>query len=303
MKALPTAIAAVAAVSALTFTAMPTAAAASSKTCGKDDAKGLEAVALTKSGRLLCLDVDSPEDARSLGKVDGLDEGTKLVGIDYRPQNGKLYGLGSNGAIYRISAKDADASRVVDGLTNVMGGAAVSLDGTAFGVDFNSTVDRLRVISNTGQNLRINVADGVTNVDTELNIPPSPTAPAMPSVDGLTGAAYTNNDKLTKTNTATTLFDVDTDREQLSIQSPANGGAVAATGKFGRNVDPDSGFDIYSKLKKGQARSNVAYAALSNGSRSTLYKVDLLDGSLSSQGKFDRNRGEIIGLALPLDQD
>ena len=45
------------------------------------------------------------------------------------------------------------------------------LQGTSFGVDFNPTVDRLRIISDTGQNLRTNVADGSTNVDGTLNIP------------------------------------------------------------------------------------------------------------------------------------
>ena len=37
----------------------------------------------------------------------------------------------------------------------------VALEGTSFGVDFNPTVDRLRVISDTGQNLRVNVDDGI----------------------------------------------------------------------------------------------------------------------------------------------
>ena len=39
----------------------------------------------------------------------------------------------------------------------------IPLDGTVFGVDFNPAADRLRIISDTGQNLRHNVnAGGVT---------------------------------------------------------------------------------------------------------------------------------------------
>lgn len=297
MKAVPTAFVALAAVSALTFTAMPSAtAAAGSKTCGKDKAKGLEAVALTKDNRLLCLKVADPDDARSLGKVKGLDAGTKLIGIDFSAENNKLYGVGSNGAIYTIALKSAKASKV-----STITGA--TLEGTSFGVDFNPTSNALRIISNTGQNLRIAmVATGAAMEDPDLTNPavaPNPAAVAL----GVTGAAYTNTDKVTKANTGTSLFDIDTTNDRVALQAPANPGTLNPTGKLGRNVDPDNGFDIYSVLKKGQARSNLAYAALSNGSRSTLYKVDLLDGSLSSQGTFDKNRGEIIGLALLLDQD
>ena len=300
MKSLTAAVLSAAALGAVTLTAMPSAEAASA--CGKGGAR-LEAVALTKGGQLLCLDVRNPGNARSLGKVDNLDSGTKLVGIDFRPENGKLYGLGSNGAIYTVDAKTADATKVAAGLKNASGGDAVALSGTSFGIDFNPAVDRLRVISDTGQNLRINVADGVTNVDTGLTNPPTPPAtPPGPGASGVTGAAYTNNDKLVKTTTGTTLFDVDSAADRVSIQSPANGGTLAPTGGLGRDVDADNGFDIYSKVRNGVAQQNVAYAALSNGARSTLYKVDLLDGSLRSLGQFNKNRGEIIGLTLPLNQ-
>lgn len=291
---MPTALAAVAAVSALTFGAMPTATAASNKTCGKDKSKGLEAVALTKNGRLLCVDVDNPGKARSLGKVDGLTAGTTLIGIDYRAQNGKLYGVGSNGDIYTISAKDADATKVAT-MSTVPAGAA-------FGIDFNPTVDRLRVISDTGKNYRVDVTTGATTTDGDLTNPVPPPGMGTETALGVTAAAYTNNDKLAETATATTLFDIDTTKDRVALQSPANAGNLAATGTLGRNVDPDSGFDIYSTTRSGQARTNAAFAALSNGSRSTLYAVDLLDGSLKSLGKFASKRGEIIGLALPLNQ-
>ena len=45
----------------------------------------------------------------------------------------------------------------------------VALAGASFGVDFNPTVDGLRVVSDTGQNLRVNVDNGMTNVDTALS--------------------------------------------------------------------------------------------------------------------------------------
>ena len=42
------------------------------------------------------------------------------------------------------------------------------MSGTSFGIDFNPTVDRLRLTSNTGQNLRINVNNGLTQLDVPL---------------------------------------------------------------------------------------------------------------------------------------
>ena len=121
----------------------------------------------------------------------------------------------------------------------------VALAGTSFGVDFNPTVDRLRVISDTGQSLRVNVDTGATLVDTALTYPGPPVA----SGTGVTGAAYTNNDA--DPNTATTLYDVDSTLDQVAIQSPANAGLLAATGKLGVDTDAAIGSDIYSTVRNG----------------------------------------------------
>jgi hypothetical protein len=63
--------------------------------------------------------------------------------------------------------------------------------GTAFGLDFNPIPDRLRVTSNTGQNLRINVDNGLVQLDGSLTYvsgdPNFGTAPVNVAV------AYANN--------------------------------------------------------------------------------------------------------------
>ncbi len=86
----------------------------------------------------------------------------------------------------------------------------VALAGTSFGVDFNPTVDRLRVVSDTGQSLRVNVDTGATLVDAASRIP----VPRWPAATGVTGAAYTNNDA--DPNTATTLYDIDSTLDQIA---------------------------------------------------------------------------------------
>ncbi|MGW6263731.1 DUF4394 domain-containing protein, partial [Streptomyces sp. NPDC055085] len=55
---------------------------------------GLSAVGLTGDQRLVEFDVRRPAGARSLGKVSGLAGDTRLVGIDFRVQNERLYGVG-----------------------------------------------------------------------------------------------------------------------------------------------------------------------------------------------------------------
>jgi Domain of unknown function (DUF4394) len=62
--------------------------------------------------------------------ITGLALGEALVGIDFRPQNGFLYGLGVN---------------------------TTSSD---FGFDFNPIADRIRVTTDTGLNFRINPNNG-----------------------------------------------------------------------------------------------------------------------------------------------
>ncbi|MER5967266.1 DUF4394 domain-containing protein, partial [Streptomyces sp. NPDC002057] len=117
---------------------------------GRASGHRLISVGLTSDQRLVGFDVHNPAESWSLGKVSGLSGDTKLVGIDFRVQNGKLYGVGDRGGIYTV---DSNAKAVkVSQLT-------VALQGRHFGVDFNPAANRLRVISDTGQNLRHNIDD------------------------------------------------------------------------------------------------------------------------------------------------
>ena len=172
----------------------------------------------------------------TIGSVTGLDQDTSLVGIDYRPANDVLYGVGNAGGVYTIDADDGRRRRSSAGSTS-------RCRAPSFGVDFNPTVDRLRIVSDTGQNLRVNVDDGTTTVDGTLNIPgATPVNPAL----GVTAVAYTNNDA--DPNTATTLFDIDTTNDNAVIQAPPNAGSLSPTGKLGVDAAGAVGFDIYSQL-------------------------------------------------------
>jgi hypothetical protein len=258
--------------------------------------RSLNAVGLTTDGRLVRFDTDTPGRTRNVGKVQkGLSGDQSLVGIDYRVQDGKLYGVGNNGGIYTLSDADATATKV--------GQLTVALMGTAFGVDFNPAANRLRVISDAGQNLRHNIDDatattpplaGMTQNDGTLTIPPATTAAA-----GVTGAAYTNNDL--DANTVTTLFDIDTVNDTVVVQSPANAGLLAPTGKLQVDAGTSVGFDIYSRNRFGVTQGNTGFATASVLGRYSFFQVNLLTGKLSRMGGF-RAGTQVMDLAIPLDQ-
>lgn len=251
----------------------------------------LRAVGLTADQRLVSFRVDRPGTVLPLGRISGLTGDTKLVGIDYRVQNNKLYGVGDRGGIYTVREIGAKATKVSQ--------LSTALQGSSFGVDFNPAANRLRVISDTGQNLRHNIDDpvgapaaGSTAVDGTLTNPPVPPATTGTTATGVTGAAYTNNDL--NAATATTLFDLDTAQDRISVQSPANAGNLAPTGGLGTDAPPDSGFDIHSSASRG---TNTGYAV--TGSR--LFRVDVLTGAAASTGSFPQGR-QVVDLALPLRQ-
>ncbi|MEV6357879.1 DUF4394 domain-containing protein [Streptomyces hydrogenans] len=250
--------------------------------------KALHAIGLTGDQRLVEFDVHKPARTWSLGKVSGLSGDTRLVGIDFRVQNEKLYGVGDKGGVYTLNTTSAKAVKVSQ--------LTVTLAGSAFGVDFNPAANRLRVISDAGQNLRHNLDDPAapmtTTVDGTLTNPTMPPSTAK----GVTGAAYTNNDLSAAT--ATTLFDLDTMADRVSLQSPANAGTLAPTGNLGVDSGLDAGFDIYYNATTGM---NHGFAAIGSGGSYRLYAVDVLTGKASDKGAFPA-RYQVTDLALPINQ-
>ncbi len=248
------------------------------------------ATGLTVTGRLVSFDLTSPQHPRVIGKITGLAGDTRIVGIDYRVQDGRLYGVGNRGGVYTISrtAKAAKVSQLT-----------VPLDGRTFGVDFNPAADRLRVVSDTGQNLRHDVnAGGVTIVDTTLTYPATATAPATTGL-GVTGSAYTNNDL--DASTSTTLFDLDTALDQVVLQAPANAGLLSATGKLGVDAGSDAGFDIFSRQGGDTTTGNKGWATLQVNGKRHLYSVSLLTGSVDHAGRFP-DWAKVTDLAVKLDR-
>ena len=262
---------------------------------GQDDLStlsggGLSLIGLTDDGRLVSFRARSPERTRDIGFVTGLaGSDSVLVGIDFHVQNGKLYGVSNNGGVYTIDTTTAVAT-FVNALSE-------PLSGTSSDVDFNPAADRLRIVSDTGQNLAHNVnAGGVTAVNGVLTytVPPATPVPAT----GITAAAYTNND-LNQPATGTTLFDLDTTLNQVMIQSPPAAGILVATGMLGVDPGSNAGFDIYSRLRRGITVENSAYATLLTNGKYRLFSINLTTGDATPLGAFGEN---VIDIAIPLKQ-
>ena len=265
----------------------------------------LDAVGLTEGGtKLVSFRTNDPRNTRDVGRVAlaGANGDTRLVGIDHRVQNGKLYGVGDQGGIYVFERGSANGTLVGD--------LDPALEGRSFGVDFNPAANALRVVSDTGQNLRQpfttaaagdqdtpDVPDEATVVDGRLNYPAADGARG-PDAGGISAAAYTNNDL--SADTGTLLFDIDTALDQLANQNPANAGTLALIGKLRvGDVDPDAGFDIYSTVRRDAAVSNQGFATLTVNGKNRLYGIDLTSGQATELGSFDR---PVTDIAIPLAQ-
>jgi hypothetical protein len=255
------------------------------------DPSGLRAFGITGDGTLMAtFTTDRPQVLDWVRLVTGLSGDSALIGIDFRVQNGLMYGVGNYGGIYTITTPPP--GQTGDVVVKKVSQLTVPLYGTNFDIDFNPAADRLRVISDNGQNLRHNLNDGTTIEDTTLTTPPL-TGPAR----GVTAAAYTNNDL--NPDTATTLVDINTTTDQVVIQSPANSGLLAPTGALGLDAGPNAGLDIYSDLTNGKTTSVWAFATLvPAGGPATLYGVNLFTGATSAVGALPL---QITDLAIALD--
>jgi hypothetical protein len=197
--------------------------------------------------------------------------GEQLVGIDVRPATGMLYGLGTMGGLFTISLAQGEARATkVASLVDAMG-MPVALSGSFFGMDFNPVPDRLRVVSDADQNLRINVETGLTIIDGPLNYPMGdPNAGANPNI---VAAAYTNSFAPSPRTPppGTVLFYLDSTLNTLVTTTNPNGGALTTVAMAGNPTD-QTGFDI-------SGVTGIAYASWAGrDGLDRLFRLNLMTG-------------------------
>jgi hypothetical protein len=227
--------------------------------------------AATVDNKLVSFKPATPGTFDTTAAITGLQGGENILGIDFRQTNGKLYAATSAGRIYTIDPTSA-AATMVSMLAADMADATnpfTTLAGTTFGVDFNPVADRLRIVSDTGQSLRINVDTGFVTTDTNLN-------PGTPQV---VAVAYKQSFPMTA---ATQLLDIDLATNSLQLQNPPNDGVLTPIGA----LDPTLTFTNVAGFDIGGGDDGLSLSALQpNGSaQSTLYKVNLKTGAVSPVG-------------------
>lgn len=197
----------------------------------------------------------------------------KILGFDVRPADNMLYGVTDSGWIVTIDPKSGKVTQKSELSTKPTANAVVT-------VDFNPAADRLRIITNDGMNLRVNVDDGKTTVDGELKF--AETDMHKGEKPNITAAAYTNSWKGTK---ETALYDIDTTIGALFKQAPPNDGVLSAVGKLGFKPTGPIAFNIVSEAEGKNAGWLV--------SGTTVYSVDLSTGAAKEAGKIKGANGAI----------
>lgn len=273
-------------------------------------------VALTDSNKLLSFNSQTPGTSTT-STVTGMTSGDALRAIDFRFRfgvagNGQtgLYGIGqfgNTGQLYLLSIAGTTATaRPVGTRFNL----TLNDPTTAFGFDFNPTVDRIRLVESTANlNLRLNPnAGGSPVVDGDPTTAgvqgDGPIAYAAGDVNfgnnpDAVGAAYTNNDA--DAATSTTLYVLDAALNTLTTQgrvadntgaavSP-NTGQLFTVAKLNIVLGRDVGFDIATGANAGFLSSgNRIYGIVVEGAGL---------GTLSGGARLTApTNSKIIGLAV-----
>jgi hypothetical protein len=243
---------------------------------------------LTANDRLVTFTASDPAAILSTVKITGVDGDVEA--IDFRPATGGLYALASTSGGARLYLVDP-----VSGAATRVGTTTYAITGN-LSIDFNPTVDRLRVVSDDGTNLRVNPITGaLAATDGDL-------AYATGEQARIGDVAYTNNDN--DPATGTTLYDVDAALDQLATQDPPNAGTLTRVGSLGQPTKAQAtGFDIYTRT--GGARTNWAFVSLFDKGRTTFYEIDLSTGQpitaappVPGSGKQIGTRPHVTDIAL-----
>ena len=243
--------------------------------------KGTAFVGLTSSNELVWYKSGNPLWEGSSVSITGLAMNEMIVAIDYRPATGGLMGVSNMSKLYYIDTNTGAATAV----SETPFAPPIPM-GALVGFDFNPTVDRIRLVTSTGMNLRLNPNMGTGTAITDGNI--SDMSTDMNSV------AYTNSFAGA---TSTALYDIDVVSDMLFRQTNPNGGTVAAIGPLGVDAMGEGGFDI-------SPDNSVALAVLygnsdgddgMNSNKTRFYYINLMTGEATNAGKTDK---WIIGLAI-----
>lgn len=239
-------------------------------------AQALDLIALNNRNELVMFTDKAPGKAKTL-PLTGVSG--KLIGIDLRPADKTLYGLGSDGAIYTINTSSGAAAK--------KSSLSVPLEAIDYViVDFNPQADRMRIIGSTGQSLRVNVDTGQAIVDGKLNYRAGDANAGKPK--GVYAGAYINSYAGAK---QTQLFEIDSVNGVYITQDPPNDGVLRTVGPTGLPKGTIvTGLDIYT-----DAKDEYFGFAVAGG---TLYSLDVGVGKMKRLGNVGDGQTALIDVAV-----
>jgi len=221
----------------------------------------------------------------------GLASNETLVGIDYRVAYGVLFALSDKGQLYSI---DTGSGKVTAAGPVLPTG---QLKKGQFGFDFNPVADRIRVVNEHGQNLRLHPETAaLASVDPQLQYADKDAN--FGKKPSIVAAAYTYNQQ---DSTLTTNYAIDKTNGTLVTQgskegsTPAvspNTGLLFTAASLGLQSPQQIAFDI-SDL------SNLSFIAVSTSAEpaSTLYQLDLQTGQNKKLGTLADGQA-LLGMAI-----
>jgi hypothetical protein len=241
---------------------------------------------------LISFQTDNPLGAMAVGTFTLDGAATFLDAIDFRPLTGELFGyLDATDTLYQVDLSTAM-------LTAVASGSGASATNTnLLGMDFNPTIDRVRVVTESGQNLVYNPNTAAApSVTTPLFYPAGDPGAAAPLGVRVIESAYTNNISGMFGNT--TQYGIDYGTDSL-VTIANNAGTLTTIGALGLSIDksaPFVGFDIFTSM----AGVNTAYAIFDTtaGAAPGLYTLDLATGAATSVGAIGGGFTQVYSLAV-----
>ena len=271
-----------------TKTLLPFTFAASVALTGAASAVNL--FGLTNDNRISIVDSAAPTVGIGGGFVRGLlDNGERLIDIDYRPANGQLYAVSSFDRLYTIDRSTFDLSLVGSGFSE-------RLVGSSFGFDFNPAfMDGAfaRIVSDTDNNRVVggDTGDYLGTVEkTALFYAAGDTNEgADPNIGAI---AYTNS---VAGATTTQQFGIDLTIGSL-VTVANNAGTLETVGSLGITgpaLTTDASLDI-------SGETGEAFAVLRNGPTSQLYTIDLATGAATAVGQFGPGEEIVSVAAVPV---
>jgi hypothetical protein len=254
--------------------------------------KGNETLWLVdKAHQLMKVKVAAPDQIVEQRPLAGLAQDEHLLGIDYRVAYGVLFALSDKGQLYTVDTSTGQLTTAGPQL------AAGTLKQGQYGFDFNPVADRIRVVNEQGQNLRLHPETAaLASVDPQLAYAENDSN--YGKKPALVAAAYTYNQQ---DSTLTTNYAIDKATGALVTQGSKEGVTPA--------VSPNTGL-LFTVAKLGLAPldqvsfdisdlNNLSFIAVTTKAEpaSTLYQLDLQTGKNQKLGTLADGRS-LIGIAI-----